>query len=1246
MNVAATTPGRPVSRASADGPESSDGPDRPGWRFWVDRGGTFTDVIARDPAGQLHVRKLLSVNPQQYEDAAIAGIRESLGIAASASIPVGLIDEVRIGTTLATNALLEREGERTLLLVNRGCADLLRIGNQARPRLFDLNVIKPAMLYERVAEVPGRFDVGGSEIEALDEHAANTALREARAAGIQACAIVLMHSWKYPAHERRLAALARAAGFTQISLSHEVSQTLRIIPRGNTTVVDSYLSPLLHQYVSKISAELQGVRLYFMQSNGGLAAASAFHGKDAVLSGPAGGVVGAAYTAEMGGFSNIIGFDMGGTSTDVALYAGAFERTFDATLAGVAMRVPMMAINTVAAGGGSILEFDGARFRVGPGSAGANPGPACYRQGGPLTVTDANVCVGKIQPEHFPAIFGEHGNQPLDRAVVMRKFQELADRVAQSTGQKGETRDPRDIAEGFLRIAVMNMANAIKQVSVQRGHDPQHFVLQSFGGAGAQHACMVADELGMDTVLIHPLASVLSAYGIGLAQQVVFREQAVEQPFVPEILPNLEASATELGERARDALVEQGALRSAVGIQVSLHLRYAGTDTDIVVPLGAYHQVVAAVDAEHQRRFGFAAEGQALVTAAVSIEATVAGQQVENLQLSSEGRHHRSLDEVEIWQAGSALRVPVYDRATLSLEHDLPGPVLIREATTMTMVEAGWTARLSENGNLVMRRSLPRTRERNANLDRADPVLLEIFNNLFMNVAEQAGAVLQNTARSVNIKERLDFSCAIFDGAGNLVANAPHVPVHLGAMGESVRAVLSARRDTLRPGDVVTLNDPVHGGTHLPDITVITPVFDEAGKEIRFFVGSRGHHADVGGVTPGSMPHDSTCLEEEGVVIDNFLLVQAGHMRENEFRALLAGATYPARNIDMNVADIKAQIAGNQRGVRELQRLIERHGWPMVAAYMLHVRANAADAVRAALRHLKNGSFEYKLDNGAMLKVRITLDAAQANATIDFTGTGPQQSDNFNAPRAVSRAAVLYVFRCLVADDIPLNEGCLEPLKIIIPPGSFLDPDADAAVVAGNTELSQAVCNALFGALGALAGSQGTMNNFLFGDGTRQYYETICGGMGAGPGFHGASAIQAHMTNTRMTDPEVLELRYPVRLEAFAVRQGSGGRGEWHGGEGALRRLRFLEPMTAVIVSSNRSTAPFGVDGGAEGKPGRQWVERADGSRLNLPARATVALLPGDVFVIETPGGGGYGTAVDLPEVRPTAPLQAEVMSG
>jgi 5-oxoprolinase (ATP-hydrolysing) len=1186
-----------------------------GWHFWIDRGGTFTDIVARDPAGKFFTKKLLSENPGQYRDAALEGIFDLSG-----GEPV---DSVKMGTTVATNALLERTGARVLLLVNRGFADLLRIGNQARPRLFDLDIKLPTMLYDRVAEISGRFGVDGTEIEALDEAAARASLIAAKADGIDAVAIALIHAWKYPAHEKRLGALAAEAGFGQISLSHIASPLLRLVSRGDTTVADAYLSPILRRYVDQVAAGLGSAKLYFMQSHGGLAEAHAFSGKDAILSGPAGGIVGAARTAAMAGFSAVIGFDMGGTSTDVALYDNAFERAFETEIAGVRLRAPMLAINTVAAGGGSILHFDGARLRVGPDSAGASPGPASYRNGGHLTVTDANVLAGKIQPAHFPAIFGPHADQKLDAAIVREKFAALAAEISAATGA---AQTAEQVAEGFIRIAVANMAHAIRQISVQKGRNPADFVLTCFGGAGGQHACLVADELGMDTVFIHPFAGVLSAYGMGLADFLRLAEQAMEIPFTDAALPQLQEVAETLAAETAASLAAQGVDASRITTHPSAHLRYAGTDTALPVPLTTHAQMQNAFEAAHKKLFGFITPEKALIAETVSVEARAAGETIDEPEISArESGAPEPIDQVEIFTSGSAHKTSVYERTALLAHDRLTGPAMIREANATTIIEPGWQAEITPRNHVILRRVTKRENAAVANAATADPILLELFNNLFMAIAEQSGAVLRNTAQSVNIKERLDFSCALFDAQGGLIANAPHVPVHLGAMGTSVRTVIKRRGDTLKPGDAVALNNPFAGGTHLPDITLITPVFDEAGRQIRFFIACRGHHADIGGLTPGSTPPFSQTLDDEGVVIDNFLILAQGALQEQAFRDILAAAKYPARNPDQNIADMKAQIAANETGVAALAAVIARYGWDVTAAYMGHVKANAEAAIRAVIGKLDDGAFDYQMDDGTPLKVKITIDRAETSATIDFTGTGPAQRNNFNAPVAVTTAAVLYSFRCLVGADIPLNEGCLAPLNIIIPEGSFLAPPPNSAVVAGNTEVSQAVTAALLGALGACASAQATMNNFLFGDSTRQYYETICGGAGAGPHFAGTSAVHTHMTNTRMTDPEIMELRYPVRVEEFSIRKNSGGAGQFPGGNGAIRKIRFLETMTATIVASRRTIAPFGLAGGAPGAMGTQHIERADGTIEPLAGSAAAELQPGDAFVIATPGGGGYG---------------------
>jgi 5-oxoprolinase (ATP-hydrolysing) len=1221
-----------------------------GWQFWIDRGGTFTDIVAQGPAGERVYKKLLSENPGQYADAAVAGIRSILGVGADAPLPPERLSQVKMGTTVATNALLERQGARCLLLVNTGFRDLLRIGNQARPRLFDLDIVKPDMLFETVAEISGRVAADGAVLTPLDEDAARAALAAPRAAGIEAVAIALIHAWKYPQMEQRLGALARDAGFTQVSLSHEVSPLLRLVPRADTTLADAYLSPVLRAYVARVAAGLgEGARLFFMQSHGGLAAAAQVSGKDAILSGPAGGVTGAVRTAQAAGFDRVIGFDMGGTSTDVALYDGAYQYSFETEIAGIRLRVPMLSINTVAAGGGSVIEFSAGRLRVGPRSAGAQPGPASYGKGGPLTVTDANVRLGKIRPAHFPRIFGPNGDATLDEAVVAEKFAALAAQIAAQTGQ---AMTPADAAEGALRIAVANMAHAVRKISTQRGLNPADFVLNAFGGAGGQHACLVADELGMTRILVHPMAGLLSAYGIGLSDFTQRREQAVEVALSAETVAGLRAQAEDLAAAAADALTAQlgasatphpdpphegegdallppcGEGRGGGGRDITTHaqllIRYAGTDTALTVDLADVDTMAAAFTAAHKRLFGFVTPDRALIAEAIIVEARSPGEPLDEPRLPARPLP-APLETVQIYAGGHWRDAPVYDRAALGAGARIAGPAILREANATTVIEPGWTAEITPRDHCVMNRAAPAATAAVEDASRADPVLLELFNNLFMAIAEQAGTTLQQTAQSVNIKERLDFSCAIFDADGRLIANAPHVPVHLGAMGASVRHVIARLGNRLRPGDAIALNDPYAGGTHLPDITLITPIFDAAGANIRFFAGARAHHADVGGLTPGSTPPFSKTLEDEGVVIDSLFIMKGGEFQEEAFRACLTGAKNPARNPDQNIADMKAQLAANETARLQLEATVARYGWDVVEAYMGHVRDNAERAIRGAISTLRDARFAYEMDNGARLHVALTIDHAVRAAVIDFTGTSAADPGNFNAPRAVTTAAVLYAFRCLLGTDLALNEGCLAPLTIIIPEGSFLSPPPGHAVVAGNTEVSQAVTSALLGAMGAAAASQSTMNNFLFGNARHQYYETICGGAGATPRAAGADAVHTHMTNTRITDPEVLELRYPVRLDEFSIRAGSGGAGAHPGGDGAVRRLTALEAMTATIVASRRRVAPFGLQGGGEGATGTQRVERADGRVEPLGGSAAVELAAGDAIVIETPGGGGFG---------------------
>jgi len=1231
--------------------------NQPRWQFWIDRGGTFTDIVARRPDGGIVTHKLLSENPEHYRDAALAGIRHLLGVAAGAAIPGEKIDAVKMGTTVATNALLERKGERTVLAITRGFRDALRIAYQNRPKIFARHIVLPELLYAKVVEIEERVGAHGEVLTPLATEATRRDLQAAYDEGYRSIAIVCMHGYRYPEHEREVAAMARAIGYGQVSVSHEVSPMMKLVSRGDTTVVDAYLSPILRRYVEQVASELHGVRLMFMQSNGGLTDARRFQGKDSILSGPAGGIVGAVRTSLLAGFDKIIGFDMGGTSTDVSHYAGEFERAFETQVAGVRMRAPMMSIHTVAAGGGSILHFDGARYRAGPDSAAANPGPASYRNNGPLAVTDCNVMLGKIQPEFFPSVFGPGGDEPLDAEVVRRKFADLTREIKQATG---DARTPEQVAEGYVDIAVGNMANAIKQISVQRGHDVTEYTLCCFGGAAGQHACLVADALGMTRVFIHPLAGVLSAYGMGLADITAMREQAVEAALTQGNLRLLEDTLQKLAIPATDELLRQGVPQERMRIVRRVHLRYDGTDSALIVGFGSIADMVKQFETAYRKRYSFLMPKRALLAEAVSVEAigvsdagvsdapaevapaararsaspqaAITGAQAANTgpQAADTGPQTadtgpQAADTVDMHSGGKSHRTPVFLRDALRPGDKIKGPAIIAEANATTVVEPGWQAEVTRLDHLLLKRVEARP-ARTAIGTTVDPVMLEVFNNLFMSIAEQMGLRLEATAYSVNIKERLDFSCALFDAQGQLIANAPHLPVHLGSMGESIKTVMRENAGRIRPGNIYMLNAPYNGGTHLPDITVITPVFDDAGGKILFYVGSRGHHADVGGITPGSMPPDSKVVEEEGVLIDNFLLVEEGRLREEETVALLGSGKYPARNIEQNLADLRAMIAANEKGVQELRRMVEHFGLDVVHAYMRHVQDNAEEAVRRVIDVLKPGEFSYEMDSGGLIRVKISIDRAARSATIDFTGTSAQLPNNFNAPSAVCMAAVLYVFRTLVDDDIPLNAGCLKPLKVIIPEGSMLRPRYPAAVVAGNVETSQCITDALYGALGVMGASQGTMNNFTFGNADYQYYETICGGSGAGDGFDGTDCVHTHMTNTRLTDPEVLEWRFPVMLESFEIRRGSGGDGKWRGGNGAVRRVRFLQAMTAAILSGHRRIAPYGMAGGEPGKVGRNWVERADGSTLQLGGADKAELMPGEVFVIETPGGGGYGT--------------------
>ena len=1194
------------------------------WQFWIDRGGTFTDIVAKKPDGKIIIDKLLSENSDAYKDAAVAGIRRILDLKNEDKIPTDIISSVKMGTTVATNALLERKGDRTLLLITKGFGDLLRIGYQNRPLLFDLNIKLPELLYERVVEVSERLNEKGEVVTELNEEEVRNSLIKAKSDGINSVAIAFMHSYINPDHENKIEQIAKEENFNQISVSHKVSPLIKLVGRGDTTVVDAYLSPILRRYVNQVSEELQDTKstqLMFMQSNGGLTDANLFQGKDALLSGPAGGVVSMTQTGKQAGFNKLIGFDMGGTSTDVCHFAGEFERSFETELAGVRIRAPMMQINTVAAGGGSILSYKDGRFQVGPESAGAIPGPASYGRGGPLTVTDCNVLLGKLNPDFFPKVFGKTGDQPLNFEIVKKKFSDLSDIISKEKNEP--MMDIFKMAEGFLKIAVENMANAIKKISIQKGYDVTNYMLNCFGGAGGQHACNVADSLGISNVMIHPYAGVLSAYGMGLAEIRSIREGHFEKN-ITNIL-DADNLIEILSSQAKKDLNDQDISDASIILLKNAFLHYKGSHQNLEIKFDTPENMRKSFEQEHKKRFGFFVEDREIFIEMLTVEAV--GKKTENYDFLNPNTSTTKANPIafkKMYVNGSEINTPIYKRDELIIGQNISGPAIIVEATGTNIIDDGWSGTLDKHYNLILSRVEEKKLQKGIGTS-VDVVMLEVFNNLFMNIAEQMGATLANTAYSVNIKERLDFSCALFNNEGSLVANAPHVPVHLGSMSEAIKTVVRLNKDNIYPDDVFVLNAPFNGGTHLPDVTVITPVFDKNGKEIIFFVASRGHHADIGGKTPGSGPPDSKHIEEEGVLIDNFKLFDKGIFREQEMRKILSSGKYPCRNIEHNMADLAAQVAANKTGIHEINSMIDQFGIETVHAYMNHVQDNAEESIRNAIVNLKQGEYEYELDNGEFIRVNVKIDKKNREAIIDFTGTAPKNPFNYNAPMAVCYAVILYVFRTLVGNNIPLNEGCFKPIKIIIPNNSMINAKYPSAVIAGNTEVSQLTCNALFGALGVIAGSQATMNNFIWGNDTIQNYETICGGTGAGPNFHGTSAIQTHMTNTRSTDPEVLETRFPVRLEEFSIRKNSGGKGKFNGGDGVTRKLRFLEPMTVTTLCSHRRVKPFGLNGGSPGDCGKEWLERTDGSILNLNGNDSCEVEPNDLFVMQTPGGGGFG---------------------
>ena len=1199
------------------------------WQFWIDRGGTFTDIIGRNPAGKIITHKLLSENARQYPDAAIQGIRDLLRLKEGDVIPIDNIESIKMGTTVATNALLERKGENTLLAITSGFADILRIGYQQRPKLFSLDINLPDMLYSKIIEIEERVDVNGKILTKLDTLKSEKLLKSAFNEGYKSIAIVLLHGYRYQDHENKLKLIAKEIGFKQISVSHNVSPLMKIIPRGDTTVVDAYLSPILRRYVAQVKNALgsdknDSGKLKFMQSNGGLTDANYFQGKDAILSGPAGGVVGMVKTAEKVGLNKLIGFDMGGTSTDVCHYNGEYERTLETEVAGVRLRSPMMLINTVAAGGGSILHFDGSRYRVGPDSAGANPGPACYRNGGPLTVTDCNVMIGKLSPDFFPKVFGPNANQKLDSRIVFKKFKALAKEISLSTNK---LISPEKVAEGFLSIAVESMANAIKKISVQRGYDVSNYALSCFGGAGGQHACLVADSLGIKQIHLHQYAGVLSAYGIGLADSSTINDLAVELALDKEIINSLSISFKGLENSGKKELISQNLNEKLFVYFDRVYLRYKDSDSSLAVRFDDYKSMKSSFENTHKARFGFISPEKTLIIESIQVEVSCQSEQFDLEEIPTQTLKTKTLASNDVFIGGETQQTIFYNRSDIASNDLIFGPAVIIESTSTIVIEPGWQGCLNDKNDLILERT-EKIKRASAIGTNVDPVMLEIFNNLFMSVAEQMGTVLENTASSVNIKERLDFSCALFSPTGDLVANAPHVPVHLGSMSESIKTIIRENFDTMSPGDAFLINAPYNGGTHLPDITLIKPVYDENSEKVIFYVATRGHHADIGGTVPGSAPANSSHVKEEGILIDNFTLVSKGVFLEKEIYDLLSSGEYPARNIQQNIADLKAQVAAAEKGSQELLKVIKNYGLGVVHAYMKHVQDNAEESVRRVLDVLSDSSFTYKMDDGNQVSVAISVDKIERSATIDFTGTSEQHPGNYNAPSAICYAAVLYVFRCLVDDDIPLNAGCLKPLNLIIPKRSMINPEYPAAVIAGNVETSQYIVDALLGALGVVAASQGTMNNFIWGNDRVQNYETICGGSGASINQDGCSAVHTHMTNSRLTDPEILEWRFPVRLESFSIRKNSGGSGLKNGGDGVDRRLRFLEPMTVNIITGHRVVPPYGLAGGNSGALGKNYVIHLDNSITELKTKGQIEVVKDDIFVLKTPGGGGFGKPI------------------
>jgi 5-oxoprolinase (ATP-hydrolysing) len=1194
-----------------------------GWQFWIDRGGTFTDVVARDPNGSFITHKLLSENPEKYPDATLQALRDILHIKSNEAIPYDLIQSIRLGTTLATNALLEKTGCATALIITKGFGDALRIGYQNRPDLFALNVKIPEPLYSAVIEVSERYSAKGEELHAIDSKQIYRQLQKIYDQDLRSIAIVLLHSYHFPQHEKIVAEIAKKIGFTQVAVSHQISPHIKLISRGNTTVLDAYVTPLLKNYMGNLQHDLPNTQVLLMQSHGGLATLATFHGKDSLLSGPAGGVIAAIKSCVNAGFDKIISFDMGGTSTDVAHFNGQLERLFEGEVAGHRIQCPMLDIHTIAAGGGSIVSLKQGRYTVGPESAGSNPGPAAYGKGGPLTITDCNVLLGRIQPEFFPHVFGHNGNQSVDTTIVEKKMHDLVMQVNRVTQDQ---RTAETIAIGFLQIAELNMANAIKKISIQRGYDVSQYILCCFGGAAAQHACAVSDLLGIKKIFIHDLAGVFSAYGLGLAEIRVLKEKMIHKILAPSFSHDLQSSFDELAIAADQALNIHDQAFTHLTYEKNIRLKYEGTDLTLTLPFTALDSLQSNFSKIHQQRYGLTMDKPLIIDAIflelIAAYPTFSEQKKNSLPYFQKpiAQEFKSVYFNNSWQT-----TPFYQLHDLQPGQQVFGPAIIIETNNTIVITPGWQAKVTNQNYLLLERVIPlQPKKIKQPEERADPMLLEIFNSLFSSIAEQMGTTLANTAYSVNIKERLDYSCAIFDTRGLLIANAHHIPVHLGSMSASVQTIIH-NNAIIKPGDVFVLNNPYNGGTHLPDITVISPVFINGGGTPQFYVASRGHHADIGGISPGSMPPLSTHIDEEGVLIDNFKLVDQGRFREQELLKLFTSHTYPPRNPQQNIADLQAQIAANQKGILELQTVVSRYGLHFTKTYVQHMFNNAEQCVRNLVHKLHNGHFSYRLDNGCKITVAIQVDKCHKNITIDFTGTSGVQNNNFNAPIAVCRATILYVFRTLIAENIPLNEGVMQPIHIIFPDDCMLNPQFPAAIAAGNVETSQCIVDTLYGALGIMAAAQGTMNNFTFGNDQYQYYETLCGGSGAGPGFHGTDAVHTHMTNTRLTDPEVLEQQFPILLECFKIRSGSGGHGHWRGGNGIIRKFRFLTPMTVGILSNRRIIPPYGMAGGQPGKPGKNDVIHANGSKESISSTQLVHLNCNDIFIIATPGGGGYG---------------------